>query len=35
MSWKPGGDPQVLAQKLVAHYGIRTGQLTYCFVCHR
>lgn len=35
MEWKPPGDPAVQGHQLLQQYGIRTGQLTYCFVCHR
>jgi hypothetical protein len=35
MSWKPEQDREALAQQLIAHYGIRTGRLTHCSVCHR
>jgi hypothetical protein len=35
MTWKPNGDRAALAHKLLAQYGIRTGEITHCFVCHR
>ena len=35
MEWKPNGDPTVQGHALLKQYGIRVGQLTYCFVCHR
>jgi len=35
MDWKPKGDPAVQGHELLKQYGIRVGQLTYCFVCHR
>lgn len=35
MDWKPEQDRETLAQQLIAHYGIRTGRLTHCSVCHR
>jgi hypothetical protein len=35
MVWTPPGDRKALGQALVAQYGIRLGQLTYCSVCHR
>jgi len=35
MTWTPHGDRNALGRALVAQYGIRVGQITYCFVCHR
>ena len=35
MAWAPAGDRKALGQALVAQYGIRVGQITYCSVCHR
>ena len=35
MTWSPTGDSEALGHKLLAHYSIREGQITYCFVCHR
>jgi cytochrome c7-like protein len=35
MAWRPSGDRGALGRKLLAQYGIRVGQLTYCSVCHR
>jgi len=35
MRWQPQGDREALGHKLLAQYGVRVGQLTYCSVCHR
>jgi hypothetical protein len=35
MSWKPDGDPATQGHALLTQYGIRSGQLTHCSVCHR
>jgi len=35
MAWKPDGDREALGHELVKQYGIRVGELTNCFVCHR
>jgi hypothetical protein len=35
MDWTPGADRAALGRALVAQYGIRVGELTYCYVCHR
>jgi hypothetical protein len=35
MAWKPDGNAEVRGHELVRHYGVRMGELTYCFVCHR
>jgi hypothetical protein len=35
MAWSPHGDREKLGHQLVKQYGIREGQLTNCFVCHR
>ena len=35
MAWSPHGDREQLGHQLVQQYGIREGQLTHCFVCHR
>jgi hypothetical protein len=35
MAWKPNGDRDALGHALLAQYGIRVGQMTYCYVCHR
>jgi hypothetical protein len=35
MAWSPHGDREKLGHELVKQYGIREGQLTNCFVCHR
>ena len=33
MEWQP--QPGQTGEDLVQHYGIRLGELTYCYVCHR
>jgi hypothetical protein len=33
MAWKP--DPVDASDDLVKQYGIRLGEITYCYVCHR
>lgn len=33
MGWSPGD--QALGQDLLKQYGIRLGEITYCYVCHR
>jgi hypothetical protein len=35
MTWKPGAHPEAEAHALLKQYGIRTKELTHCFVCHR
>jgi hypothetical protein len=35
MGWKPQGDSQAMAERLLAEYRIHTAQLTDCSVCHR
>lgn len=35
MEWKPAGSPRALGEKIAAHAGIRFGELTHCYVCHR
>ncbi len=35
MTWKPAGNPRDLGGKIAAHVGIRFGELTHCYVCHR
>jgi ferredoxin len=34
MAWQPT-DASSVGSRLVEHYGIRLGQITYCYVCHR
>ena len=34
MTWKPQ-DARAIGAELVNHNGIRIGQITYCYVCHR
>jgi len=35
MAWTPNGNREQLAHALLKQYGIREGQITHCFVCHR
>ena len=36
MAWKPDRRPRgARATRLLKQYGIRVGELTHCFVCHR
>jgi hypothetical protein len=35
MAWQPSGDREAQGHKLLEQYGIRVGQITHCFVCHR
>ena len=35
MAWKPNGDRDAPGHALLAEYGIRVEQMTYCYVCHR
>lgn len=35
MSWQSEGDGRAQGQTLIKQYGIRVGQITHCFVCHR
>lgn len=36
MTWAPAeSEKAALAHKLMQTYGIREGQLTHCYVCHR
>jgi hypothetical protein len=35
MTWQSGADREAQGHALLKQYGIRVGQLTYCFVCHR
>jgi cytochrome c7-like protein len=34
MTWK-ANDPRVLGAELIKQNGVRLGQITYCYVCHR
>jgi len=34
MGWKPS-EATASGQELVRQYGVRVGELTYCYVCHR
>jgi Cytochrome c7 and related cytochrome c/Class III cytochrome C family len=35
MNWKPPADGRVEGEAIAAHEGIRVGELTHCYVCHR
>ena len=35
MDWQPDRASQAQGHKLLRQYGIRVGQLTHCYVCHR
>lgn len=35
MGWKPPKDARAAGDLIAAHEGIRTGELTHCYVCHR
>ena len=35
MTWKPAGDARKEGEVIAAHEGIRFGELTHCYVCHR
>ena len=35
MAWTPDGDARQQGTAIAAHEGIRFGQLTHCYVCHR
>jgi len=35
MTWQPEGDRERQGHALLEKYGIRVGQITHCFVCHR
>ena len=35
MAWKPPADARAKGQAIAAHEGIRVGELTHCYVCHR
>jgi hypothetical protein len=35
MEWKPPADARERGEAIAAHEGIRFGELTYCYVCHR
>jgi hypothetical protein len=35
MAWKPPADARTKGESIAAHEGIRFGELTYCYVCHR
>jgi hypothetical protein len=35
MTWTPAGDARAGGKAIAAHVGIRFGELTHCYVCHR
>ena len=35
MAWKPTGNREAQGHALAQQYGIRAGELTHCYVCHR
>jgi hypothetical protein len=35
MGWKPPTDARAKGEAIAAHEGIRIGELTHCYVCHR
>jgi hypothetical protein len=35
MDWTPARDREVQGHALLKQYGIRVGEITHCFVCHR
>ena len=35
MTWKPPADARAQGEAIAAHEGIRFGELTHCYVCHR
>jgi hypothetical protein len=35
MAWKPPADARKEGEAIAAHEGIRFGELTHCYVCHR
>jgi hypothetical protein len=35
MAWTPAGDARAEGKAIAAHVGIRIGELTHCYVCHR
>jgi hypothetical protein len=35
MAWTPPADKRAAGKVIAAHEGIRIGELTYCYVCHR
>jgi hypothetical protein len=35
MEWKAPQDQRALGNQLVSKYGIRLGEITHCYVCHR
>jgi hypothetical protein len=35
MAWKPPADARAEGEAIAAHEGIRIGELTHCYVCHR
>ncbi|RZN32601.1 cytochrome c3 family protein [Bradyrhizobium sp. Leo121] len=35
MTWKPSADARAAGAAIAAHEGVRLGELTHCYVCHR
>ena len=35
MEWSAGGGRRALGERLAGEYGIRLGEITHCYVCHR
>ncbi len=35
MNWTPPADKRAAGEAIAAHAGIRAGELTHCYVCHR
>jgi hypothetical protein len=35
MTWTPPADARAKGEAIAAHEGIRVGELTHCYVCHR
>jgi hypothetical protein len=35
MTWNPPGNARAFGKKIAAHEGLRLGELTHCYVCHR
>jgi hypothetical protein len=35
MAWSPKENREKLGHQLLEQYGIRVGEITHCFVCHR
>ena len=35
MAWQPPADARAKGEAIATHEGIRFGELTHCYVCHR